>query len=125
MQLVIRRLALALCPQQETLRCFAVDDELLRLPRVPTSSRVRESTCCLFALCPEQETLRGFAVDDELLRLPHVLHDDPEQRQGLDLLMECYINRMEDTMTKWYTNILKVDMEVGKERNSKHGGRVP
>ena len=41
-----------------------------------------------------------------------MVHDDPEQRQGLDLLMDCYIGRMEDTMTKWYRNILKVDFDV-------------
>ena len=61
-----------------------------------------------------QETLRGFAVEDKLLRLPVIPHDDPESPQGLDVLMDCYIHRMEETMTKWYTNILRVDFQVGQ-----------
>ena len=40
-----------------------------------------------------QDTLRGLGVDDEMLRLPLVVHDNPAQRQGLDLLMDCYIHR--------------------------------
>lgn len=31
---------------------------------------------------------------------------------GLDMLMHCYIERMESTVTNWYNNILVVDLQV-------------
>jgi hypothetical protein len=37
---------------------------------------------------------------------------DPDTPPGLDLLMASYIQRMEMTVTKWYTNIMVVDLEV-------------
>ena len=39
------------------------------------------------------ETLRGLGVEEDMLRLPLVVHDDPGQKQGLDILMDCYIKR--------------------------------
>ena len=71
------------------------------------------------------ETLRGLGVEDGLLRLPPVMHDDPDQRQGLDLLMDSYIGRMEETMSKWYINILKVDLEYLPKRDPQGLLRTP
>ncbi|GAX84704.1 hypothetical protein CEUSTIGMA_g12126.t1 [Chlamydomonas eustigma] len=71
------------------------------------------------------ETLRGLGVIEESIRLPLVIHEDPQQMQGLDLLMDCYINRMSDTMTKWYTNILKVDFEYEPKKDYKGFLRTP
>lgn len=47
-----------------------------------------------------------------MVRLPLSPTSNPESKPGLDLLMNAYIQRMETTVTTWYNNILKVDLEV-------------
>jgi hypothetical protein len=43
---------------------------------------------------------------------------DPDTPPGLDLLMSSYIQRMEMTVTKWYTNIMVVDLEVRQKAST-------
>ena len=75
----------------------------MRLP--PTTSLTNFPTT-------EQETLRGFGVDERVVRLPASPLADPDSPLGLDVLMNCYIERMEGKVSSWYENILVVDLKV-------------
>mmetsp|Transcript_30706 Transcript_30706/g.68015 ORF Transcript_30706/g.68015 Transcript_30706/m.68015 type:complete len:793 (+) Transcript_30706:137-2515(+) len=57
------------------------------------------------------ETLRGLGIDEEMVRLPPGPNTDATCKPGLDMLIECYINRMDETVTRWYINILDVDLQ--------------
>ncbi len=61
-----------------------------------------------------QETLRGFGLEEALVRFPPSPNTDPDLPPGLDYLMRCYIERMETSVTKWFNNIMVVDLEVSE-----------
>eukprot|EP00198_Chlamydomonas_reinhardtii_P014261 XP_001703598.1 component of the exocyst complex [Chlamydomonas reinhardtii] len=58
------------------------------------------------------ETLRNLGVDEELVRLPPSPLADPDSLPGMVVLMESYVKRMADTVTRWYTNILDADLSI-------------
>ena len=55
-----------------------------------------------------QETLRDLGIEEEEVRFPE------STSRGEALLLRKYVERLHDTLTTWFTNILQVSSWHGK-----------